>query len=48
MQYEPACRTGRIDAFAERNEADTDGVEFVEQQDQMPQIAPEAIETPAH
>ena len=48
MQDESARWTRRVDALAERDEADTERVKLVEQQDQMTEVSTEAVKTPAH
>src|SRR3954451_3978615 len=46
--HQSAGSSGRIDPFTHRDECDPARLPFVEQQDQVPQIAAETIEPPAH
>jgi hypothetical protein len=48
MQHKPAGRARSVDALAQRHESDADGLQLIEQQDQVPQIAAQPIEPPAH
>ena len=45
---EPAGRCARVDSLAERDERDATRLQFIEQQDEMPQVATKTIEAPAH
>jgi hypothetical protein len=48
MQLQPTGRRGRVDPLAQADERNAYGVELVEQQDQVPQVAPEPIQPPDH
>jgi hypothetical protein len=47
VQLQLACGRGGVDTFGEADERDPQGPQFIEQQDQVPQVAPEAIQSPA-
>jgi hypothetical protein len=46
MQLEPPGRGCGVDAFSERNERHAERVNLVQHQNQVPQVPPEAVETP--
>jgi hypothetical protein len=47
VHLQASRRRGRVDAFSEADEADTQRLQFLEQQHQVAEVASEAIETPA-
>jgi len=48
MQLEATARRRRIDALAQGDETDPQRVEILDQRHQVPQGAPEAVQSPAH
>ena len=48
MQLQLPRRGRGVDALGERHERDPHGVEFLEQGDQVLQVAAESVKTPAH
>ena len=48
VQLQPAPGCGRVDPLAQAHECNAYGVELVEQQDEVPQVAPEPMQPPHH
>ena len=48
VELQSASRCGGVDALGKGNESNPHSVQFVQQEDQVPEVTPQAIETPAH
>ena len=46
MELKSSCRRSCVDAFGQRDERNAQRVQFIEQQNQMAEISPEAVEPP--
>ena len=48
VQLQPPGWCGGVDTLAKGDECDAEGLEFIEQQNQVPEVAPEPVQAPAH
>jgi hypothetical protein len=48
VKLQPTGGGRAVDAFAQRHERDADGLQVLQQRDQMSEVAPEPIQTPAN
>jgi hypothetical protein len=48
VKLQPAGWCRRVNSFVQRDKADTDSRQLVEQQDQVSQVSSESVQPPAH